>query len=1108
MQIKLTNALFRIRKRLLIIIMRTFIFLCCVTAFSLTPKHAWSQNEKISIYADQEMTVDAIFDIIIAQTNYLFIYHEDLFKGFPKVQLKKGTIRLYKLLNQSLSAGDLNVIVTKGNTILIKEKSTKNKNLQQQVSGTVIDQTGLPIPGATVLIKGTNNGVATNLEGQYAIAVPDPANVLIFSSLGFEPQEITVGTQTIIDVSLKESISALGEVVINAGYYNTTQREQVGSIAIIDAKTIEKQPVSNPLAAMQGYLPGVNITQDTGTPGGGFNIEIRGKNFLDGDSNPLYIVDGVPFGSETLIDPEASVATHFPFGDISPLGLIDPSNIESIEVLKDADATAIYGARGANGVVLITTKRGAAGKTQIKVNITSSMGSAPLAELLNTQQYLDMRKEAYISDGFTLDNLPSAAIDLLEWDQNRYTNWQELLIGSTVYRNRAHVSFSGGSEQTQFLLSGGYQNETTVYPRDYNYGKASVHSNINHQSADKRFQVSASIDYSADDNQLPGSTFAREAYTLPPNAPAPYDENGDLNWEGWTNQIRNPFARFETKYRSQTNNLILNSVISYRPAPNLEFKANLGYTDSRTEAYRTFPHTEFDPAIGFTSATSSLSFNSVSRQSWIIEPQIHWQKDWGKASLKFLIGTTFQRKESRQLLTKGFGFSTNSQILNLAAAEFSRVDSDNQTEYKYQSVFGRLNFKWDGQYIINLTGRRDGSSRFGPGRQFGNFGAIGTAWIFSEAAFFKEFSLLSFGKLRSSYGITGSDKIEDYQFYDSYGIPESDVDYGGSTLEPTGLFNPIFAWEENTKFEVALELVFLQNRVFLTTAWYKNRSSNQLVGIPLPGSTGFSTVSGNFDATVENTGLEIDFRSINIQNKNFKWTTTFNISVPQNKLVKFDGLESSTFKDRYVVGEPLSIRKLYHTTGVDPDTGVYQFEDYSGNGTIDSGFEDRQWIEQTAPKFYGGLGNTVQYKNWTLEAFFQFKKHRGEGFLIGSSGEQPGWMQNQPISVLNRWQQVGDQTAIQRYTSSSFSLAGRAFNNYERSNATYTDASFIRLRNVSLNYTLPKGTIPGLDVNIYLQGHNLLTFTKYKGADPDQVIGGSGWIPPLRQFTLGLQLGF
>ncbi|MGJ8682945.1 SusC/RagA family TonB-linked outer membrane protein, partial [Paraglaciecola sp.] len=780
------------------------------------------------------------------------------------------------------------------------------------------------------------------------------------------------------------------------------------------AKIIEKQPVSNPLAAMNGYIPGVNIVQNTGLPGSGFKIEIRGKNFINAGTEPLYIVDGVPYSSESLSFPLVNPILP----QESPLSLINPFDIESIEVLKDADATAIYGSRGANGVVLITTKRGKAGKTQIKVNVTTGLASVPrFLNLLNTEQYLEMRQEGLTNDGFTLETTPSSIQgvmpDLFEWDQNRYTDWQEVLIGGIANRNTGQLSFSGGNEQIQFLFSGSYQSETTVFPGNSKYGKASVLSNIKHQSLDKRFQIHVLTNYAFDDNRLPLGDLTGEAYNLAPNAPALYDDYGKLNWDGWTpTLVDNPLGMLEGEYRAKNKSLLFSSVISYRPIPTLEFRTNLGYTDYNREEHKASLHTGFNPAYGLTSATgSSIVTNRASRQSWNVEPQIKWEKDWGKANLNFLVGTTFQQRLTNQVSISGEGFQNNSQILDVFAANKITDGLDQESKYNYHALFGRLNFKWAGKYIMNLTGRRDGSSRFGPDRQFGDFGAVGTAWIFSEENFLENHWFLSYGKLRASYGVTGSDNIGDYGFYNTYETSD-DGSYDGSILLPNKLFNPNFGWEENKKFEAGLELGFLDDRVLLTAAWYSNRSSNQLLGISLPGTTGFNSVNANFDATVENTGFEIDFRSVNIKNSHFKWTTTFNISIPKNKLVKFDGLEHSTFANQYVVGQPLNIEKLYHMVGVDSVTGVYQFEDYNKDGVIDPSTlsEDRQWIEDTAPKFHGGLNNVFNYKTLSLEVFFQFKKQRGTGVFYDSN--YPGGLSNQHEFVLNRWQENGDEALV------------------------------------------------------------------------------------------------
>ena len=1102
MKIKLTLP-FPQRKRILRFIMKTFVFLFCTTVFSFSPiNDIFGQNTKITIDADKTVTIYEVFDLIRAQTEFTFIYQSDIFKNTPKIHLKKGVIKANELLENSLSTNNFSFALSTDKSIVVKPKTTKSAVTDLvKIIGKVTDETGLPMAGVSVRLAGTNIGTVTDFDGNYSITVPSTESVLVFSSLGFARKEIIVEGETTINVTMQEAVSQLDEVVINAGYYNVSERTKTGSIAKISAKTIEKQPVNNPMGAMQGHMAGVNIVQTTGVTGGGYTIEIRGKNFINGGTDPLFIIDGVPYGSESLESFTVSSGI-IDQGNVSPLNAINPADIASIEVLKDADATAIYGSRGANGVVLITTKKGKAGKTKVTVNVSSTLGQVThFQDLLNTEQYLELRREGIANNPtqnflFNLNNpfLDAALFpDVKLWDQNRYTDWQEELIGGTTYRNNAQVSLSGGNEQTQFLFSGAYQKETTVFPGDANYKKGSFRTNINHRSKDQRFKINLSTSYTIEDNQLPLEDFTGLANRLEPNAPALYDEDGNLNWEN--NTFVNPLATLERKYRAQTNTLIANTVLSYQLLSSLEFKTNFGYNNNQLESYATFPNTAFEPWLGLNSSFSSLTTNSSNRQSWIVEPQLNWQHQWGDAKLKVLIGSTFQKQTTEQFAQRGTGFSTNLLLFNLLAAETLEALEDSDSEYSYQAFFGRINFNWKDKYILNLTGRKDGSSRFGPGRQFGNFGAIGAAWLFTEEDFLKDNSIFSFGKLRSSYGITGSDNIGDYKFLDTYDI--TSFDYNGvSVLQPTGIFNPNYAWEENKKLEVALELGFFKDRVLLNTAWYQNRSANQLIGIPLAATTGFSSLTGNFDATVENTGFEIDLRTINIQKEHFKWTTTFNLTAPKNKLLKFDGLESSTFSNTYRIGQPLTEIRMYQALGVDPNTGLYQFEDYNDDDSITS--LDRQWFEDLAPKFYGGLGNTLTYKNVSLDVFFQFKKQKGINYL--STNSTVGARGNGPVQLLNRWQEPSDTGPIQR--------AG-VFDNSDKqssSSAAVSDASFIRLRNITLNYKVPKTFSYGMDVNLYLQGQNLLTITNYEGGDPEQRL--SQILPPLQQITLGVQLGF
>ncbi|RIV31523.1 SusC/RagA family TonB-linked outer membrane protein [Flagellimonas lutimaris] len=978
---------------------------------------------------------------------------------------------------------------------------TKIMRFQTMVSGTVTDMDGNPLPGVNIVVEATGTGTISDMDGGFRIAASD-GDVLVFSMVGFKSQSVPLSGRDDIRIFMVEDVTALGEVVLNAGYYKVSEKARTGNIATVTSDVLEKQPVANPLAGMQGHMSGVNIVQNTGVPGGGFSVEVRGRNFLNGASDPLFIVDGVPFGSQSL--GAARVSNQIVGGDISPLNAINPSDIESIEVLKDADATAIYGSRGANGVVLITTKKGRAGKTRFDAHLSTTLGEVSnYLELLDTPQYLELRREGIANDGF--QDLFEGPIfdffwpDLKTWDQDRYTDWQEELIGGTAYRNNAQLSVSGGNDLTQFLVSGAYQKETTVFPGDFKYERASVHSNLNHRSENGRFMLNLSTSYSQENNQLPSGDFTAQAYTLPPNAPALFDEEGNLNWEN--NTWDNPLAILEESYVVGSKTLISNAVLSYAIRPNLELKSSFGYTNYRLDTYRTMPSSARNPGFGLTPQNySSLMTNGSQRESWIIEPQLNWRKEWDGVSMDVLLGTTFQQETSEQSVLRGRGFPNNELIRNMAAAETLEVLSNSDSEYRYNAVFGRVNLNVLNRYLLNLTGRRDGSSRFGPGRQFGNFGAVGLAWIFSEESIFGADSPLSFGKLRASYGTTGSDNIGDYRFLDTYSVTGNNYN-GVTVVEPTGIFNPQFGWEENKKLEAALELGFFKDRVMVNASWYRNRSSNQLVGIPLAATTGFSSLTGNFDAIVENTGVEIDLNTVNIRSGKFGWTTTFNLTIPKNKLVAFDGLETSTFANRYVLGEPLTIVNLYQSLGVDPETGLYQFEDYNGDGNISSS-EDREWIEDLAPDFYGGLGNTFKWGDLTLDVFFQFKKQKAYNALRYNAS--PGWQTNSLVQLYDRWQEPGDITDIQR-ASSGLDLSNNQGALQQESNAAVSDASFVRLRNISLNYKVP-GLDNGLDINVYLQGQNLWTLTDYLGPDPEQP--SNIRLPPLRQLTLGLQFSF
>jgi TonB-dependent starch-binding outer membrane protein SusC len=955
------------------------------------------------------------------------------------------------------------------------------------LSGSTSDASGV-LAGVTIQVKGKPQGTLSDEMGRYALQV-HPTDVLVFSFVGYKTVEQAVGNQTTINVVLQEDTTQLQEVIVNAGYYTVKEKESTGSIAKITAKDIEKQPVTNVLATMQGRMAGVDIIQDSGAPGGAFAIKIRGQNSLRADGNqPLYIIDGVPYSSETV----GAIATSGTNPTLtSPLNSINPADIASIEVLKDADATAIYGSRGANGVVLLTTKKGKAGPTSFTLNASTSFGTVTkLPKLMNTEQYLAMRQQGFANDGVT--TYPPSAYDVNgTWDPNRYTDWQKELIGGTAQIDMLQASVSGGNDRTQYLLSGNVRSETTVYPGDFKYKKGAAHFSMNHRSEDDKFRLNFSANFTTQKNHQPTNDLTLISRTLAPNAPALYNEEGQLNWENST--WNNPLAPMQSEFDSNIKDWVTNTQLSYNFLPNLQLKSSFGYTDLHSYETRINPYTLYNPAYQLTSAQSSINTNLTSRSSWIAEPQLHWHKKLGKGKLETLVGGTFQQQTTNRLFINGFGFSSNGLIYDLASATLKTVDLSDVAQYNYQAFFARINYNWNERYIVNLTGRRDGSSRFGPGKQFATFGAVGAAWLFSNEAFLKDNNVLSFGKLRASYGTTGNDQIGDYQYLDTY--VSSGVAYQGVIgLDPSRLFNPEFGWETNKKFEIALETGFFHDRVFLTLAHYRNRSSNQLVGLPLPGTTGFNALNANLAATVQNKGYEFTLRTLNLQKKHFEWSTNFTLSTSSNELLSYPGLETSTNANRYVVGSPITITKLYHYTGMNPTTGIYEFEDVNGDGVF-TAVDDRKTIVDFSPDFFGGIQNQFHYKNLHLDFLFHFVKQETFGVTPGVPG-----------TAVNQLASVSDASNQQPYTAGSNGDAITAYSRFSVSDGNIVDASFIRLKNIALSYDLPLPKTKGIGCQLYMQGQNLLTFTKYAHGDPEFKF--SNYLPPLKVYAMGVKLTF
>jgi len=990
---------------------------------------------------------------------------------------------------------------------------------QNPVKGIITSVIGNPVEGATVLVKSNKQIAITSSDGTFSLNNATIGDMLTITCIGFSKQDIKIKGAGKLFITLLQTTSPLDEVVIQA-YGTTTQRKNTGNITTVLSKDIESQPVSNPLAALIGRVPGVIISQSSGVPGSSFNVEIRGRSSLDqslSQNNPLIVIDGVLFEPGNMPSNRLFSAANNQLaqGGLSPLNSINPSDIASIEVLKDADATAIYGSRGANGVILITTKKGKEGRTELNASVYSGWSNVTRTmDMLNTEQYIQMRKEGYKNDGITPSNNPldaGYAPDIMLWDTTRYTDFKKLFIGNTALTNDAQLSITGGNALTQFRIGGGYHKETNVFSNDLADIRSSLNFNLNHTSKDGKLTVLLSGGYSNDQNKLISNDLT-QYINLPPNLLLRKSE-GELNYEedgvsfATVNNIVNPLAVFEKKVTAVTGNLYGNLQINYRIWQQLIFKTSLSYNNFKIDETGIYPQSSIDP---FTAAyiKASSSFANTSTDSWVAEPQLTYAENIGSGILNVLVGGTWQEKKYKANVIQATNFANDLLLANPAAAGTVSTGID-QSIYRYTAIFSRVNYNWQGKYLLNLTFRRDGSSRFGPDRQFANFGAAGAGWIFTDESYFKRhWSFLSFGKLRASYGITGNDQIGDYNYLKLW-QNSSTLYQGQPTLSPTKLYNPDFGWETNKKLETAIELGFIKDRIFLSVSGYRQRSSNQLINYSLPRQTGSLSVVMNMPALVENSGLELLLTTKNIAGKQFSWTSSLNATVPRNKLISFPNLASTSYRNIFVEGQPLSVVKGYKYLGVDPNTGLYTFNDINGDGILNTA-NDYQVLGNLNPKFYGGLTNSIRFRQFQLDFLFEFKKQKGRNYLAQIYNSFPGTVANQPVVVLNRWQPGGNQLDIQKYTAGSNSLAIVAANTQlNNSDGIYGDASYIRLKNTSFAYNLPEPLIHKLKSSsgrIYINGQNLLTITKFQGLDPETQ--DFYVLPPLRTIVAGVQLTF
>jgi len=1073
-------------------------------------------------YSASNVTLDVVFRDVGKQTGYSFLFRPEDLSGAKKISIHVTNVTLDEFMKRCLDGQPLEYAV-EGRSIFLSRKKenkselgVKDRNFAPpiEILIRVTNEEGEPVAGVTVQVKGGKIAGATNGDGVAKVKA-EPDATLVFTAINIISVEAEINNQRNLDVKVKGKTGKLDEVQVIA-YGKTSQRFNVGNVATVKASDIQNQPVNNPLLALQGRVPGLFIVQSNGIPGGGLTIRIQGQNSIFNGNDPLYVIDGVPFpannlttlqGGSVLGNSGAVQGARTSVGN--PLSNINPLDIESIEILKDADATAIYGSQAANGAILITTKKGRNGKTTFDINMQKGWSKvAHFMDLMNSNQYMEMRHESKINDNSSITDDDFDLNGL--WDTTRYTDWQKELIGKTANYSNYSASISGGTNSLQYFVSGTIRKETTVFPGDFENKQTFVHFSVSNTSLNQRFKLQISGNYSTSENKLPTIDLGENLF-LAPVAPGIYNDDGTLNWapnpkangnSSWSNPLANLYSPFENK----TTSLVSNANISYKITEDLELRGNFGYTKINLDDYSaSLPASAKPESLPFFSRIATFGFNTI--ESWIIEPQLLFKRKINLHQFDILVGATLQNKENDGKSVVASGQPNDQQIRNLASASTIIPGGSDYSIYKYAAAFGRINYTYNDKYLLNLSIRRDGSSRFGNKDQFNTFASVGMGWIFTQENLFnKKISFLSFGKLRGSYGTTGSDQIRDYSYLNLYSPTIVANPYQGTNgLRQTTLPNPYLQWEETKKLQIGLDLGFLHDRILLYSTYVRNRSSNQLLDYNLPIITGYERINTNFPATVQNSSWEFTLNTINVQKRNFRWSSNFNLTVPQNKLISFPDLKTSTYNNVVYVGQSLSVLRLHRYYGVDPNTGDFLFLDKSDKPTPTPD-NDGDLISfcNLFPKLYGGLQNTFSFRGFQVDFLVQFTKQNGFNFYENTAhpGDFAQGRGNQPRAAIDRWRKPGDISFYERYTSMSI-MGGYS------GDRTYEDISFVRLKNLAISYQLPEVVLKSLHLSklrFLLSGQNLLTITRYKGLDPENLSTSS--VPPLRVITMGLQLSF
>ena len=1136
----------------------------------LASMHLWANGYGQTItLSETKSSLKAVLSKVQQQSGYDVFAQSELLSKSNKVTVSFRALPLEEALREIFKDQPLTwELVAK--TIVVKERpaaplrrpaAIDTAGPVPELRGQVMDSLFTPLAEATVAVKGTKMVVQANDLGQFVLKDATLLGNdidLVVSYTGYETKTLHIKRgQPYAFVSMRPSASSLDQVEVVA-YGTATRRYNVGSVAVVTAKDIERQPVSNVLEALQGRVAGLDVTVTSGAPGALVLTQVRGQSTIPSNlsgvtkggipltnyNQPLYIIDGVPLATQNnnITAPNFNNLTTGPatggiggtYSGLSALSTINPLDIESISVLKDADATAVYGARGSNGVILITTKKGGLGKLAFNMMLTDGPSVSDVQpKMMNTQQYLRMREEALANDGKT----PSIAgapfgidYDVLAYDSTKSTNWYHELLGKTAKHINTSMSLSGGTNTIHGMLGATYQYNSYNTPGNFNYQSMGVRGSISTNSTNNRLKVTLSSNFTYNQDQsASGNASTYNLVNVPPNFPGFVNSNGGLIWSYYGQSLNylinfadNPYASLRRPANTQIYNLNESLQTSYRIWRGLSFSSNIGLSKIDTRFYSASPKATQDPSIA---VLPGASFGRSSTVGLNIEPQLNYNQAIGqKGRLTVTVGGSYQKTSagSENIIASNY---LSDALLNSLSGAGALSASGTSLVTKSVGSFGKINFIYDNRYILNLTGNVDGSSLFGPGKRYGKFGSVGGGWIFSETKLLKEhLPWLSFGKITGNFGLTGSASTGAYLYQPNWQSLSSLTQYQRSGIyAPVNLFSPDLHWSATKSYGAHVTLGFLHDWMVVEGEIYLRRASEQLLTSSLPSQAGFTSVAENVPYTVQNSGWELTIsprpgpigkngNRISLSAPGFRFGKNVNkvMNIPPN----------SPYAALFVNNQPVTGQVLVKAAGVDPQTGLFQY--YKADGktltsspNIQSAFlplnpgDANQVVNISTPAFSFGTDESITWENLSINLSMNFVKQQGYNYLnaVYNGVYWPGAPAfNQPALILGKqWQKPGDQASLMKFTTNAF-VGKNAINN---STAVVSDASYFRLSNLSISYRLPDAYIRKIGLkaaSISVNCHNLFTISGYEVGDPStQTIYN---VPPQRIVAGMLNLTF